>query len=82
MLRKEEIANKIILWKPLEAQGILVLSRTYIDNLLRNAGVGNTSELRSLMEDRNESSEGRPDRRPRYIEADAVEHDEDNNDGI
>ena len=67
----EEIANKIILWEPLEGiRNRGVQSTTYIDNLLRDAGVENTSELRSLMEDRNEwrrivASAGRPDGRPR-----------------
>ena len=62
----EEIANKIILWEPLEGtRNRGVKSTTYIDNLLRDAGVENTSELRSLMEDRNEwrrivASAGRP----------------------
>ena len=67
----EEIANKIILWEPLEGtRNRGAQSTTYIDSLLNDAGVDNTSELRSLMEDRDEwrrvvVSAGRPDGRPR-----------------
>ena len=46
----EEIANKIILWEPLEStRNRGAQSTTYIYSLLNDAGV---SELRSLMEDR------------------------------
>ena len=67
----EEIANKLVLWEPLEGtRNRGVQSTTYIDTLLRDAGVETTSELRSLMEDRKEwksivASAGRPDGRPR-----------------
>ena len=67
----EEIANKLILWEPLEGtRNRGVQSTTYIDTLLRDAGVESTSELRSLMEDRNEwrhivASATRPGGRPR-----------------
>ena len=68
---KEEIASSLILWEPLEGtrkRGVQPTS--YIDSLLRDAGVESTRELRSLMEDRTEwrkivASAGRPDGRPR-----------------
>ena len=68
---EEEIASKLVLWEPLEGtRNRGVQPASYIDNLLRDTGVENTRELRSLMEDRTDwrraiASTGRPDGRPR-----------------
>ena len=68
---QEEIANKLVLWEPLDGtRNRGVQPTSYIDTLLRDAGVESTSELKSLMEDRKEwkrtvASAGRPDGRPR-----------------
>ena len=68
---EEEIASKLVLWEPLEGtRNRGVQPTSYIDNLLRDTGLENTSELRSLMVDRNDwrrviASVGRPKGRPR-----------------
>ena len=60
--------------EPLEGTGNRgVQSKTYIDTLLRDAGVETTSELRSLLEDRKEwksivASAGRPEARATKID--------------
>ena len=49
----EEIANKLVLWEPLDGTRNRGPQKTsYVDNLLRDTGIENSLELRSLMEDR------------------------------
>ena len=68
---QEEIASKLVLWEPLEGtRNRGVQPTSYIDTLLRDAGVESTGELKSLMVDiekwkRTVTSAGRPDGRPR-----------------
>ena len=68
----EEIANKLVLWEPLKGtRNRGPQKTTYVDNLLRDTGIENSLELRSVMEDRVEwkriiASLGRPSGRPRY----------------
>ena len=67
----EEIANKLVLWEPLEGiRNRGPQKTTYVDNLLRDSGMDNTQELRSIMEDRSEWKKavafaGRSNGRPR-----------------
>ena len=67
----EEIANKLVLWEPLEGiRNRGPQKTTYVDNLLRDTGMDNTLELRSIMEDRSEWKKavafaGRSNGRPR-----------------
>ena len=50
---KEEIASKLVMWEPTEGKRSRGRRRiTYIDNLLEDAGVNNTAELQTLMEER------------------------------
>ena len=54
----EEIANKLVLWEPLDRTRNRGPQKTsYVDNLLRDTGIENSLELRSLMEDRVEWKE-------------------------
>ena len=68
---EEEVASKLVLWEPLDGtRNRGVQPTSFIDNLLRDTGAENTSELRSLMEDRKDwrrviASAGRPDGRPK-----------------
>ena len=68
---EEEMANKLVLWEPTEGQRSRGRRKaTYIDTLLEDACVDNISELRALMEEREEwwkhvENAGRPDGRPR-----------------
>ena len=49
----EEIANKLVLWEPLDGtRNRGPQKTTYVDNLLRDTGIENSLELPSLMEDR------------------------------
>ena len=67
----EEMAHKLVLWEPTEGKRNRGRrSTTYIDNLLHDSDANNTTEMRRIMEDRNEWRElvdhaGRPDGRPR-----------------
>ena len=67
----EELANKLVLWEPLEGTRKRGQQKTtFIDNLLQDTGLENTLELKSFMEDRLEwkrivASAGRPGGRPR-----------------
>ena len=67
----EEIANKLVLWEPLQGtRNRGPQKTTYVDNLLRDTGIENSLELRSVMEDRVEwkriiASVGRSSGRPR-----------------
>ena len=67
----EEIANKLVLWEPLDGtRNRGPQKTTYVSNLLRDTGIENSLELRSLMEDRVEwkeivASAGRSNGRPR-----------------
>ena len=62
----EEVANRLVLWEPLEGTKNRGRQKTtFIDNLLRDTGMENTSELRTLMKDRDVwrhalASAGRP----------------------
>merc|ERR1711867_237609 len=49
----EEVANRLVLWEPLEGTRNKGRQKTtFIDNLLRDTGMANASELRTLMKDR------------------------------
>ena len=67
----EEIANKLVVWEPLDGtRNRGPQKTTYVSNLLRDTGIENSLELRSLMEDRVEwkeivASAGRSNGRPR-----------------
>ena len=67
----EEMAHKLVLWEPTEGKRNRGRrSTTYIDNLLHDSDANNTTEMRRIMEDRNEWRElvdhaGCPDGRPR-----------------
>ena len=55
MRHPEEIANKLVLWEPLDGtRNRGPQKTTYVDNLLRDSGMDNALELRSIMDDRSE----------------------------
>ena len=65
----DEVANKLALWQPTDGHANRG-RQTYVDNLLQNTGLGNTSELQTVMTDRGcwkgcVFNAGRPERRPR-----------------
>ena len=68
---KEEIASKLVLWKPLDGTRSRGKQKiTFIDTLLQDSGLDNTKELGTIMEDRKEwkrvvAYAGRPGGRPR-----------------
>ena len=70
MRHPEEIANKLVLWEPLDGtRNRGPQKTTYVDNLLRYSGMDNALKLRSTMDDRSEwkkpvASAGRSDGRP------------------
>ena len=48
----EEVASKLVLWEPTEGRRSRGRQKiTFIDNLLEDASVSNTTELRTLMEE-------------------------------
>ena len=71
MRHKEEIAEKLLLWNPTDgkrSRGRPAI--TFIDNLLEDTGLHDTSELRMVMTDRQRwstyvTNAGRPEGRPR-----------------
>jgi len=68
---KEEIAHQLVLWEPTEGKRSRGRRKiNYIDNLLHDADADNATELRMVMEEREEwrklvENTGRPNRRPR-----------------
>ena len=67
----DEVANKLVLWQPTDGHANRERqTMTYVDNLLQGTGLGNTSELQTVMTDRGcwkgcVFNAGRPERRPR-----------------
>ena len=67
----EEMANKLVLWEPLEGTRNRGQQKTsFIDNLFHDTELENSLELKTMMEDRLEwkrvvASAGRPDGRSR-----------------
>ena len=67
----EETAHKLVLWEPTDGKRSRGRRKlTYIDNLLEDANANNISELRTMMEERENWQQhvedaGRPDGRPR-----------------
>ena len=49
---EEEVANKLVLWKPEGTRKRGRPAYTYIDNLLDDTGLHNTNELEMVMKDR------------------------------
>ena len=49
----DEVANKRVLWQPTDGHANRGRQNiTYVDNLLQDIGLGNTSELQTVMMDR------------------------------
>ena len=49
----DEVANKLVLWQPTDGHANRGRQKvTYVDNLLQDTGLGNTSELQTVMMDR------------------------------
>ena len=67
----DEVANKLVLWQPTDGHANRGRqTMTYVDNLLQDTGLGNTSELQTVMMDRGcwkgcVFNAGRPEKRPR-----------------
>ena len=52
-VRHDEVANKLVLWQPTDGHANRGRQTvTYVDNLLQDTGLGNTSELQAVMMDR------------------------------
>ena len=50
---EDEVANKLVLWQPTGGHANLGRQKlTYVDNLLQDTGLGNISELQTVMMDR------------------------------
>ena len=67
---KEEIANKLVFWKPEGKHKKGRPATNYIDKLLNDTGLNNTEELEMVIMERQAWSEyvtaaGRPDGRPK-----------------
>ena len=66
----DEVANKLVLWQPTVGHANGVRQKmTYVDNLLQDTGLGNTSQLQTVLMDRGcwkgcVLNAGRPERRP------------------
>ena len=67
----DEVANKLVPWQPTDGPANQGRQKvTYVDNLLQDTGLGNTSELQTAMMDRGcwkgcVFNAGRPKRRPK-----------------
>ena len=67
----DEVANKLVLWQPMDGHANRGRQKmTYVDNVLQDTGLGNTSELQTVMLDRGcwkgcVLNAGRPKRQPR-----------------
>ena len=50
---EDEVANKLVLWQPTDGHANRGRQKmTYVDNLLQDTGLGNTSELQTVWVDR------------------------------